>query len=128
MFGKGRVLIVEDDFAVVEMLKLMLSEYHVEVATNGFEAVEKYKTFEPDVVLMDIVMPVMDGIKATKEILSIDKNAKVIGITAFGKHKGDEMLEAGAVHILEKPITKKSLTNSIDKYLQLLQRYRFVLF
>ncbi|MCS7130737.1 MAG: response regulator [Archaeoglobaceae archaeon] len=112
------VLIVEDDSAVLEVLETMLSErYKVITATNGKEAVNNYRMFKPDIVLMDIMMPVMDGIEATKEIKSKYPNAKIIGVTAFASQKGKEILEAGALEIIEKPFTKKKLIETIEKYL-----------
>ncbi|RLI74936.1 response regulator [Archaeoglobales archaeon] len=111
-----KVLIVEDDIALLEALKLMLSNFDVEIAVNGKDAIEKYKSFKPDIVLMDIVMPEISGIEATREILKMDGNAKVLAITAFAKHKGKEMLEAGALEIIEKPFSKSELIERIKKY------------
>ncbi len=112
------ILVVEDDSAVLEVLETMLSgRYRVIKATNGREAVNSYRMFKPDLVLMDIMMPVMDGIEATKEIKSRYPNAKILGITAFASQKGKEMLEAGALEIIEKPFTKKKLIETIEKYL-----------
>lgn len=111
-----KILIVEDDIALLEALKLMLSDFEVEVAVNGKDAIEKYETFKPDIILMDIVMPEMSGIDATKEILKRNKDAKILAITAFAKHKGKEMLEAGALEIIEKPFSKSELIGKIKKY------------
>jgi two-component system chemotaxis response regulator CheY len=112
------ILVVEDDMAVLEVLETMLSErYQVIKATNGREAVNSYRMFKPDLVLMDIMMPVMDGIEATKEIKSRYPNAKILGITAFASQKGKDILEAGALEIIEKPFTKKKLIEMIEKYL-----------
>jgi CheY-like chemotaxis protein len=111
-----RVLIVEDDITLLEVIKLMLSDYEVILAANGREAVEKYRIYKPDIVLMDIVMPDMSGIEATKEILKMDPNAKILAITAFAVHKGKEMLEAGALEIIEKPFRRKELIERIEKY------------
>jgi len=63
---------------------------------------------------MDIILPKKDNIEATKEILKLDPNAKVVGITAF-ESKGEEMLKAGAVALLEKPITKSKLFDLIER-------------
>ncbi len=64
---KPRVMIVEDDLAVLEALKLMLEDYYeVIVALNGREAIALYEKFKPDLVLMDISMPDVDGVEATK--------------------------------------------------------------
>lgn len=63
---------------------------------------------------MDIILPKKDNIEATKEILKLDPNAKVVGITAF-ESKREEMLKAGAVALLEKPITKSKLFDLIER-------------
>jgi len=115
---KPRVMVVEDDSAVLEVVQIMLGDkYEVIVATNGEEAVRNYKKFKPEVVLMDVLMPIMDGIEATKEIKKIDPQAKIIGLTAYARHKGKELIEAGALEIIEKPFTKKQLIELIEKYI-----------
>lgn len=117
--NRKKVLIVDDDLAILEVLQLMLKDnFEVIVARNGREAVEKYRLFKPDIVIMDIVMPEMDGIQATKEILKIDPNAKIIAISAYAKHKGDEMLKAGALELVDKPFTRVKLLEIIGKYLK----------
>ncbi|WP_202320752.1 response regulator [Archaeoglobus neptunius] len=116
---KPRILVVEDDLAVLEALKLMLEErYEVVVAVNGKEAVALFERFKPDIILMDIAMPEMDGVAATKEILKRDPDAIVLCITAFKAHRGKEMLEAGAKEIIEKPFTRRQLIEKIEHYLQ----------
>jgi len=115
---KKLILVVEDDIAVSEVLQLMLAdEYQVVTAKNGREGVMLYKTMKPDLVLMDIAMPEMDGVEATKEILKHDPNAKILAITAYAKSRGKEMLEAGVLDVIEKPFTKKKLLETIEKYL-----------
>jgi CheY-like chemotaxis protein len=113
-----KVLIVDDDQIVLEVLKMMLSDYYdVITASNGKEAVELYKRQKPDIVLMDILMPKMDGIEATRIIKLIDPDAKILAITAYASHKGKEMQKAGALDIIEKPVRKMELVEKIEKYL-----------
>ncbi len=115
---RRRILIVEDDEAVLETVELMLGkDYEIMKATDGWEAVKLYKVFNPDIVLMDIVMPRMDGVEATREILKIDPEAKIIGVTAYASRKGKELIEAGAKEIVEKPFTRSELVGTIEKYL-----------
>lgn len=95
----ARVLVV-DDAAFMRMLvkKILTQAGHQVVggeASNGKEAVEKYKQLKPDLVTMDIVMPEMDGITAVKEIMKIDPNAKIIMITAVGQEA--KVMEASRV-------------------------------
>lgn len=116
---RARILVVEDDLAVLEALKLMLEEYYeVLVTVNGIEAVKLYEKFKPDIVLMDIAMPDMDGVEATKEILKKDPDAVILCVTAFAAHRGKEILEAGAKEIIEKPFTRKKLIERIESYLK----------
>ena len=116
---KKVVLIVDDDLALLEALELMLKgKYEVVKATNGKEAVRVYKNIKPDLVLTDVVMPEMDGIETTEEILKIDPNAKIIGITAYYQSKEKDLIKAGAKEVLEKPFTRKKLIEVIEKYLK----------
>lgn len=117
--NKKIILLVEDDLALLEALELMLKDrYEVVKATNGREAVKLYNTVKPDLVLTDIVMPEMDGVEATKEILRMDPNAKIVGITAYYLSKEKDLLTAGAKEVLEKPFTRKKLIEVIEKYLK----------
>lgn len=117
--SKPKVMVVEDDLAVLEAVQVMLGDrYEVIVATNGKEAIEKYQEYKPDIVLMDMLMPVMDGIEATKKIKEIDPQAKIIGLTAYAINKGKELLEAGALEIIGKPFTRSQLIETIEKCLK----------
>jgi two-component system response regulator/two-component system chemotaxis response regulator CheY len=114
-----KIMIVDDDESIVEVLSLMLSEFQVIKAYSGREAVIMYKLLKPDLVLMDIIMPDLSGDKATREILKFDPGAKIIGITAYEKHKGDEMLEAGVLDLLLKPFRKSQLVETVKKYIDI---------
>ncbi|AKG90820.1 Response regulator receiver domain [Geoglobus ahangari] len=118
--SRYKILVVEDDPAVLDVVKLMLNGNNCQVLTarNGREAVDLYRFAKPDIVLMDIEMPVMDGIEATKEILRLDPNAKIIGVTAFSKTKGKDLIAAGALEMIEKPFTRRKLLAAIKKYLE----------
>lgn len=115
---KAKVLIVDDELLMREVLKIMLSDFDTVEASNGREAVEVFKKEKPDIVLMDIRMPIMDGIKAIKEILRICPEAKIVALTAYTTSKGDEIVEAGARAILKKPITKKRLYETLVNLLR----------
>ena len=81
-----KIIIVDDDYLVVNSLKTIISSNEIEVLAvgyNGLEAVELYSKHEPDLILMDIRMEVMNGIQATEEILKIDPQAKILLITTF---------------------------------------------
>lgn len=114
---KPRILVVDDDEVLIEIYKVFLRDFDLLIATNGEEAVRTYKFFKPDVVLMDISMPVMDGVEATREILKGDPDAIIVGVTAFATQRGDELLKAGAREVIGKPFNRKTIINVITKYL-----------
>lgn len=111
-----RILIVDDDESIREIVKIMLKEHEVYEASSGLEGLELYQKIKPDLVLMDISMPGMDGVETTKEILKLDPNAVIIGITAFARSRGKELLSVGAKGIIEKPFTKKILKELIEPF------------
>jgi PAS domain S-box-containing protein len=111
---KNTILVAEDDEINFFYLNaLLIHETGVTVlhASNGREAVEMFRD-NPDIVLilMDIMMPVMDGIDATRQIRAINRDVPIIAITAF-KMEGDEarILDAGCDYFMTKPIDKKLL-------------------
>ena len=91
----------------------MLENHDYEVvaeAANGKEAVEMYKKFEPDIITMDITMPLMSGIEATSEIVKINRNAKIIMVSAMGQELmiKDAILN-GATTFIVKPFLKEKM-------------------
>ncbi len=115
----AKILIAEDDESVLEVLRLILSRenYQILTAKNGREAIEIYRFAKPDVVLMDIELPEVDGVSATQRIISFDPNAKIIGVTAYVRSRGSDLLSAGAVEIIEKPFNRRKIVSTIKKYL-----------
>ncbi|MGQ4911505.1 MAG: response regulator [Candidatus Thorarchaeota archaeon] len=116
----SRVMIVDDDMFLHKVLeKILLIGGHEVVghAYNGSEAIESYVKMNPrpDVILMDHRMPIMNGTAATKEILAIDKSAKIIFISADDTIK-EQALEAGALDFLTKPIRSKELFAMLEQY------------
>ena len=83
-------------------------------AQNGVESVHIFEKERPDLVIMDITMPDMDGITATKKILEIDKSAKVVICSALGqKEVVMEAIEAGAKHYIVKPFESSQVISII---------------
>ncbi|HJH25416.1 MAG TPA: two-component system response regulator [Methanophagales archaeon] len=120
---RKRILIVEDAAYMRDMLSEMLEQAErsyevVGFAVNGKEAVEKYKELKPDLVTMDLVMEVMDGIQAIREIKKDDPNALIIAISALGTPEQKKAaLDAGAEEYLWKPFTIKNLLEALEKLL-----------
>ena len=116
--NKIRVLIVDDHGVVRQGLRTYLEVLDdIEVigeAENGSEAVAQVRQHQPDVVLMDLVMPEMDGIEATRQVGAISPNSKVIVLTSFAD---DEQvfpaIKAGAAGYLLKDVSPADLANAI---------------
>ena len=98
----------------------LLTELGHEVieAGNGVEAVSKYEAEKPDVVLMDITMPEMDGLQALKEIRGRDPDAKVSMVTAMGQQSIIlEALKSGASDFVVKPFQRERVLAAIERML-----------
>lgn len=84
-------------------------------ATNGQEAVDRFKELLPDIVTMDIVMPIKDGIEATREILQHDPKARVVMCSAVGQEPlVIESIAAGAKDFIVKPFTSEKVIQVMD--------------
>jgi two-component system chemotaxis response regulator CheY len=114
-----RVLVVDDAAFIRGSLRVMLEGHGFEVvgeAEDGEEALEQYVALKPDIVTMDVTMPGMDGLQALKKIKQLDKNAKVVMITALGKE--DTVKQAilqGAANFIVKPFTAEGLLKVLNK-------------
>ena len=87
-------------------------------ATNGQEAVDRFKELNPDIVTMDIVMPIKDGIEVTREILHHNPKARVVMCSALGQEaKVAESLKHGARDFVIKPFEADTVKSAIDKAL-----------
>ena len=114
----AKILVVDDDPEIVEILKYNLSnsDFEVKVAYNGIQAVKKSKKFKPDIILMDVMMPEMNGIEACTEIRNIGnlKNVQIIFLSARGEdYTQIAAFDAGADDYINKPIKPKILLKKI---------------
>lgn len=117
----ANILIVDDAaFMRMTIRRMLEANGHTIVgeAGTGSEGVEKYKRHKPDIALLDLTMPEMDGMAAIKEIREFDPNAQVIVCTALGQQsKIAEAIESGAADFIVKPFVADRLLAAIDKCL-----------
>jgi two-component system chemotaxis response regulator CheY len=115
------VLIVDDIAFVRKTLTDILTQAHYQVigeATDGSEAVNLYAKLRPDIVTMDVVMPQMSGIDATRRIIKLDKNAKVVIISAMGQENlVMEAINVGAKDYILKPFSAEEVLKTIERAL-----------
>ena len=115
------VLIVDDAVFMRRILKDILTKGGYKVvgeASNGLEAVDLYKKTKPDIVTMNIIMPVMTGIEALKIIMNMDSNAKVIICSATSKKSTVmEAISNGAKDFVVKPFDANRILESLKKVL-----------
>ena len=124
------MLIVDDVAFVRKTLADILTAAEYQVigeASNGLEAVEMYARYHPDIVTMDLVMPEVSGIEATRKILKADKTAKVVIITAMGQENFVmEAINVGAKDYILKPFKADEVLKTLERALlgeeRLLQR------
>ena len=118
--GKG-ALIVDDAAFMRMMLKDILTANGYAVAgeaEDGLQAVAMYKRFRPDLVIMDITMPEMDGILAVKEIIKIDPEARIIMCSAMGQQPMVvQSIQAGAIDFVVKPFYPERVLEAVKKAL-----------
>ena len=113
------ILICDDAAFMRMMIKDILTKNGYNVAgeaENGLKAVEKFKEVNPDLVLMDITMPEMDGIQALREIKKVDAGAKVIMCSAMGQQAMViESIQAGAKDFIVKPFQAERVIEAVKK-------------
>ncbi len=119
---KAQVLLVEDKKVNQHVMKLMFEQLgcNVEIAGNGFEAIQKFKNSDYDLILMDIIMPEMDGITATKKIklLNKKKTPPIIGLSAVtDKEEIESFLNAGLDDYIYKPVKIEIVSKKLTKWL-----------
>lgn len=119
-----RILITDDSKVARISVKRSLPKYmteaeEIQFATNGQEAVDKYKEQKFDLLFMDLTMPVMDGYEATRQIMEYDDSAYIIVVTADIQNSGVvKALENGARSVIEKPIDSEKLNKELLGFLK----------
>ena len=120
MVQKGQKILISDDSAFMGLIiKKVLGEngyWDTIDAVSGREAIDMFEQHKPDLVLLDIIMPGIDGLGALKALMKIDKKAKVIMITAVGQEEiMKECRKVGAVGYIVKPFKERQIVNTIKK-------------
>jgi DNA-binding NarL/FixJ family response regulator len=113
-----RVLIVDDHCMVRQGIKILLEQFEgihvIGEAANGLQAIDLVEQLEPDVILMDLTMPVMDGIEATKKITARQPDQRVVILTGLLDDENlFQAIQAGAQGCIEKTIEPEDLVQSI---------------
>ncbi len=114
-----RAIVVDDSPYIVKELSRILEKHGCEVvatASNGLEAVKKYKELKPDFVTLDMVMPQMGGVQTLVLLKKIDPEASVIMVSSMsGKDKILECVKAGARHYILKPFEEEKVVEVLHK-------------
>ena len=117
----ARVLVVDDAAFMRKMVTDALTKGGHEVigeASNGIEAVERYRDLRPEVTTLDITMPEKDGLAALQEIMGLDPSARVIMCSALGQEsKVLESIKIGAKDFIVKPFKAERVLGAVDKAL-----------
>jgi len=116
-----KVLIAEDYGDIRQMMKLLLEMYGYETfeASDGREAVKKARECHPDLILMDIMMPRLDGIEATRAIRNSKEghDIPIVAVTAYDDFYNERAMDAGFTAVLSKPLFFDELQPILDHYL-----------
>lgn len=121
---KNRILIADDNPTNVELLEVYLTEIpcDLEIAVDGLDTLEKVKKFQPDLILLDIMMPKLSGFEVCKKLKEDKATSKImiLMVTALNE-LGDieRAVRAGADDFLSKPVNKIELTKRVDNMLKL---------
>ncbi|MGI8494414.1 MAG: response regulator [Pyrinomonadaceae bacterium] len=115
------ILVVEDFEDARQMIKFLLEDmgYEVLEAEDGWKAVESVKRRKPDLIFMDMALPKMNGLSATKIIRELKEtsNTPIIALTASGEYLYQQALEAGCNDFITKPLDIDKLKPIIEKHL-----------
>jgi len=115
-----KILIVDDSSQMRKALRDILKEHPYEIVgetSNGIEAIKLFKTLSPDIILLDIMLPQLNGLETLRILRSHDKNVIIIMISAIDSFdKAKECMKAGANHYILKPFEKDKVVDTISKF------------
>ena len=114
------ILIVEDTELNIDLLmQLLEADYSLIVAKDGLEGVSKAQQYNPDLILMDISLPIMDGYEATRRIRATLTSTPIIGLSAHAMSgDAEKAKEAGCNDYLTKPVNEHLLLQKLNQYLR----------
>lgn len=121
MISAAKILIIEDDRSIVDIIKMILETEGsiTEYSVNGADGLEKFKTFKPDVVLLDIRMPKMDGLEVLQEIKKNNNDTPVIMISGHGNiETAVHTIKLGAYDYISKPFDVERLKLTLENALK----------
>lgn len=124
-----KVLIVEDEEKISKLLRDAIKEYfyNVNVAKNGQEGIEKYKQYKPDIIITDIMMPIMDGLEMAIEIKKINEELPIIVLSAFSdKEKLLKAIDIGITKYFIKPFDPEEVIEFLNEFATKLQKKRVI--
>ena len=117
----GKILVVDDQFGVRRLLFETFREdqHEVEMAANGSEALQLLFNFEPDLILMDMKMPGMNGLETLGQIRALDRRVNVIMMTAYGDTQNMEQAkDLGILYYMSKPFDLFELRERVKEILK----------
>ncbi|OGW85142.1 MAG: hypothetical protein A3C35_03220 [Omnitrophica bacterium RIFCSPHIGHO2_02_FULL_46_11] len=118
--AKKKILIADDELIILKLMKsrLVANGYDVKTVSNGLEAVGEAQRWQPDLILLDVIMPVLDGLEACKRLKAdpATRNIPIVVITA-SPHRGlgQKCVEEGALELVKKPFNSSDLLAIIKK-------------
>ena len=116
-----RVLIADDFQDTRRLMKLLLEKdgYEVIEASDGYEAVKRAVKYRPNLILMDLAMPVMDGIQATQAIRQHYDQSEVpiVAVTAYGDFYNDRARDVGCNDVIQKPLPISQIPPLVERYI-----------
>lgn len=118
---KKKLLLVDDEVEICEFLKSFFEDrdYQVATAHSGFQAIEQVESFKPDVVLLDIQMPEMDGLNALRKIKEKYPRVKVIMVTAVEtQDRIKSAMRLGADNYITKPLSLEYLEKDVQEKIE----------
>jgi len=118
----GQKILITDDSTFMRIIikNILLDQGYTDIieAANGREGIEKFELDKPDLVLLDIIMPLMGGVDTLTQIMKIDPKARVVMLTAVGQETiMDECRKIGATDYITKPFNNKNVGETVDKIL-----------